>query len=108
MKDCPDLTKLTAQEKAEFWSTADPRELKMLGDRLLAESLPHVESSVPREEVSRLAVERRQRLGWSLEEISETLGVTTEILAAWEEDRVKPPECLPLVLSRLGETNSSS
>jgi len=108
LKDCPDLTNLTAQEKAEFWSDADPRELKMLGDRLLAESLPHVESSMPREEVSRLAAERRQQLGLSLEQLSEALGVTTEILAAWEEDRVKPPECLPLVLSRLGENSSSS
>ena len=104
MKDCPDLTKLSAQEKAEFWSNNDPRELKMLGDRLLAESLPHVESSTPREEVRQRAAESRQKLGWSLEKLSETLGVTTEVLAAWEEDRVKPPECLPLVLSRLGES----
>ncbi|MFA5507885.1 MAG: helix-turn-helix transcriptional regulator [Vulcanimicrobiota bacterium] len=102
MKDCPDLTQLSPQEKVEFWKTNDPRDLKMLGDRLLAESLPHVESSTPREEVSKRAAESRQQLGWSLDKISETLGVNSEILIAWEEDRVKPPESLPLVLSRLG------
>lgn len=101
MKDCPDLTKLSAEEKAEFWQNSDPRELKMVGDRLLAESLPHIESSKPREEVSRAAAESRQKLGWSLEQVSEVLGVTAQVLEAWEEDRVKPPECLPFVLDRL-------
>ena len=101
MKDCPDLTKLSPEEKAEFWQNTDPRELKRLGDRLLAESLPHVESSVPREQVSQRAAQSREKLGWSLEQLSETLGVTTQVLAAWEEDRVKPPECLPMVLDKL-------
>jgi ribosome-binding protein aMBF1 (putative translation factor) len=103
LKDCPDLTKLSPPEKAEFWQKTDPRDLRMVGDRLLAESLPHVESSVPREEVSRKAAQSREKLGWSLEQVSETLGITTQVLEAWEEDRVKPPECLPLVLDKLGE-----
>lgn len=105
MKDCPDLTKLSLQEKAEFWQNTDPREMKMLGDRLLAESLPHVESSVAREDVSRRAALGREKLGWSVEQMAETLGVTPQVLQAWEEDRVKPPESLPLVLDRLGEAS---
>jgi DNA-binding transcriptional regulator YiaG len=104
LKDCPDLTKLSPEEKAEFWQKTDPRKLKMVGDRLLAESLPHVESSTPREEVSQKVAQSRGNLGWSLEQVSETLGITTEVLAAWEEDRVKPPECLPMILDKLGES----
>lgn len=103
MKDCPDLTSLNRQEKVDFWKSNDPRELKMLGDRLLAESLPHVSSHVPREEVSENSASQREKLGWTLEKCAETLGVTTELLAAWEEDRVKPPECLPLVLEKLSQ-----
>lgn len=90
-------------DKIEFWKSADPRELKRLGDRLLAESLPHYEPSRPRELISREAAKAREDLGWSLEQLSEVLGVTPELLSAWEEDRVKSPECLPLVLKRLAK-----
>lgn len=105
MKDCPDLTKLSVDQKIEFWQSADPRELKRLGDRLLAESLPHYCSSRPRELISQDVAKARESLGWSLEQISEILGVTPDLLSAWEEDRVKPPECLPLILERLAKVS---
>lgn len=108
LKDCPDLTKFSAQEKREFWEKSDPRKLKRVGDRLLAESLPQVESSRPREDISQEAVDARSSLGWSLEQLSESLGVTVELLGAWEEDRVKPPECLPLVVTRLNSLEEAS
>lgn len=101
MKDCPDLTKLNSEQKLEFWQTADPRSLKRVGDRLLAESLPHNQAARPREAVSQDVAAARASLGWSFEQVSESLGVTTEMLQAWENDRVRPPECLPLVLNRL-------
>ncbi len=101
LKDCPDLTKFSSAEKREFWESSDPRELKRVGDRLLAESLPMVESSRSREEVSEEAFLAREELGWSLKQVSESLGVTEELLEAWEDDRVKAPECLPLVVRRL-------
>jgi hypothetical protein len=108
LKECPDLTKFSAQEKQEFWKSNDPRSLRSVGDRLLAESLPHVESSRPREEISLDVVRGVESLGWNLSELSESLGVTEEMLIAWGEDRVKPPECLPFVLSRLRELSLAS
>lgn len=103
MKDCPDLTVMSADEKLEFWQKTDPRTLKRLADRLLAESLPQVEAARPREELSQEVAEQRAELGWSVEELSECLGVTTELYLAWEDDRVKPPESLPLIIRRLRE-----
>jgi DNA-binding transcriptional regulator YiaG len=93
------------EEKREFWQANDPRELKSLGDRLLAESLPHVESNLPREQISLEVARQRQDLNLELDQLSELLGVTADLLEAWEEDRVKPPESLPFVLQRLGETS---
>ena len=101
LKDCPDLTKFSEAEKREFWESSDPRELKRVGDRLLAESLPIIESTRPREEISEEAFQAREELGWSLKQVSESLGITEELLEAWEDDRVKAPECLPLVVRRL-------
>jgi len=103
VKDCPDLTKLTPEEREDFWKTHDPRKLKNLGDRLLAESLPHVESTRPREEVCDDIVERINGLNSSLEQVAEWLGVTPDILEAWANDQVKPPDCLPRVLDRIKE-----
>lgn len=92
---------MSASEKVEFWKELDPRQLRSLGDRLLAESLPHVESSRAREDIADDSYDAREKLGWSHEQVAEALGVTAELVWAWEEDRVKAPECLPLVLSRL-------
>ena len=108
MKDCPDLSKFTLQQKQEFWSSHEPSKLKRIGDRLLAESLPHIEAQRPREDVSREIAEARAELGWSPEKLSETLGVTTELFIAWEEDRVKSPESLPYLLGKLNEIKASS
>lgn len=97
---------MTIQEKVEFWQSSDPRELKSLGDRLLAESLPHVSPSRSREEVAVEIHKVRQHLGWSPLQVSRTLGVTEELFVAWEEDRVRAPECLPHVLKRLAELSA--
>lgn len=101
MKECPDLTVLSRQEKLEYWQGIDPRKLKRLGDRLLAESLPHVEVTRSREEISQDVVVAAKQLGWSLEEVAETVGITPDLLEAFADDRVKAPECLPMVLERL-------
>lgn len=103
MKECPDLTVLSLEKKRELWQENDPRQMRSLGDRLLAESLPHVEPSLSREDVADQAYEARQRLGWSHEELCEAIGVTPELLLAWEEDRVRSPESLPYVVERLRE-----
>lgn len=73
----------------------------------MAESLPHVELSRSREELANDSYLARERLGWSRQQVSEVLGVTTEVLSAWEEDRVKAPECLPFVLERIRELQAA-
>lgn len=93
---------MSRDEKIDFWGTHDPRELRRLGDRLLEESLPHVSGTLLRQEVSRQVRHELVTLGWEPEKVCEALGVTIELLEAWEEDRVKAPESLPLVLQRLG------
>lgn len=107
MKECPDLTKLSIEEKEKFWNEHDPKSLKSLGDRLLAESLPHNPASRPREVTAQEAFEAFQGLGMEPEQLAETLGVTVELLGAWLEDRVKAPESLPFLLGRLTETNTA-
>lgn len=101
MKDCPDLTQMSTAEKAEFWETSDPRELRRLGDRLMAESLPLFQAPKPREEMGQEFADARHAGGWSEEEIAEILGVTAEMVAAWESDLVKTPESGALALRRL-------
>lgn len=101
MKDCPDLAALTADQRREFWSQADPRELRRLGDRLLAESLPHVEPTCPREVLSLSSLQSRESAGWSREQLADVLGVSAHVLEAWETDQVRPPASLPLIVERL-------
>lgn len=97
---------MTAREKQEFWKDLDPRQMRSIGDRLLAESLPHVELSRAREEIADDSYEAREKLGWTHQQVGEALGVTAELVWAWEEDRVKAPECLPLVLQRILQLQS--
>ena len=108
MKDCPDLTKMTAQAKADFWLDKDPRKIRRLGDRLLAESLPTYEASQSRDVTSQQIGTARKELGWDFEQVSKVIGTTAEVLASWEEDRVRPPESLPYILRRLAELESNS
>lgn len=69
----------------------------------MAESLPLYQGSRPREELGREFAEVRQASGWSPEEVANFLGVTENMVSAWEVDAVKTPECGPLVLQRLVE-----
>jgi DNA-binding transcriptional regulator YiaG len=103
LKDCPDLAAMTGAQKADFWTQNDPRELRRLGDRLLAESLPHEEGeeAAPRELLSQQAAEKRASGGWSRADVAKLLGVTESMLEAWETDRVKTPGSLPLLLERM-------
>lgn len=101
MKDCPDLAGMSCDQRTEFWSKNDPRELRRLGDRLLAESLPREATSRPREELSQACLRGREEAGWSRGAVAKLLGVTESVLEAWENDRVKAPDSLPLILERL-------
>lgn len=92
----------------EYWKSSDPNSLKRLGDRLMAESLPHNPGSQPREVTANQAFEAFKSLDVEPESLAETLGVTLELLGAWLDDRVRAPESLPLVLNRLAELTPTS
>ena len=108
MKECPDLCKFSTQEKIDFWNDHDPRSLKRLGDRLLAESLPHSPQNQAREEIGARSILAREDLNLSLAEVSKLVGVTPEVLDSWEQNRVKPPESLPLLLAKLNQLLSKT
>ena len=92
---------MTSAQRAEFWSQNDPRDLRRLGDRLLAECLPRGDEPNHREILSQQIKERRHSGGWSRPKLAELLGVTDAILDSWEYDQVRPPDSLPMILDRL-------
>lgn len=96
-KECPDLTALSDQEIQEFWSGNTPQNLKLVGDRLMAESLPERPLRESVQFSGQQLAELREQLSLSLEEVAETLGVTVEILKAWESESLRPPESLGLI-----------
>lgn len=101
MTDCPDLAGMTRQQRADFWSCHDPRDLRGLGDRLLAECLPRCDGPNHRKILSQHIRERRLVGEWSRARLAALLGVSDSMLQAWERDQVKPPDSLPLILDRL-------
>ena len=107
MKDCPDLAAMTAAQRTEFWSQNDPRELRRLGDRLLAESLPREQETCAREALSLAAAQRRESGGWSVATLARVLGVNESLVQAWETDKVKTPDSLPLILERIASLQVS-
>jgi DNA-binding transcriptional regulator YiaG len=95
-KMCPDLVGLDDKSLIAFWQEHRVAQLKRLGDRLLAESLPRYE---PRDSAfypNDLAA-RRQGLNLSLSEAAVKLGVNPVLLAAWESGEVRPPASLGLI-----------
>lgn len=102
MKECPDLASMTADQRADFWSNNDPRELRRLGDRLLAECLPREhKSGESREALSLAASQARTAAGWSRASVAKVLGVSEAIVESWETDQVQPPDSLLLILKRM-------
>jgi ribosome-binding protein aMBF1 (putative translation factor) len=102
LKDCPDLAAMTGAQRAEFWSHNDPRELRRLGDRLLAESLPRDDDEPNHRSIlSQQFRERQVTGGWSRARLADLLGVTDSMLEAWERDQIKTPDSLPLIMDRL-------
>lgn len=95
-KACPDLVGLDDESLRKFWKSHRPKDLKRLGDRLLAESLPRF---APRSEdfyPGDLA-QRRQALNLSLTDMAQQLNINPSILASWESGEVRPPASLPLI-----------
>lgn len=99
-KPCPDLTTYSDDSLREFWSSHQPDQLKRLGDRLLAESLPRV-AARSAEFYSANLESLRQQVNMSQAQMALRLGVTPAILAAWESGQVRPPASLPLIYERL-------
>lgn len=96
-KQCPDLTAFSDRELREFWEGNDPEELKLVGDRLMAESLPE---RTPRTDLQTSGIqllELRRNLGWKRGDAAQKLGVTEEMIKAWEREKMRPPESLMLI-----------
>ena len=98
-KTCPDLSGLSAEALREFWANHQPHQLKRLGDRLLAESLPKQEARSAEFYTNDLA-QRRQALNLTLHQAALLLGVSSTIVAAWESGEVRPPASLPLIYAQ--------
>lgn len=101
VKECPNLSAMNLTQKQEFWATSDPRFLRRLGDRLLAECLPVAPVNEPRSTLASRISLKRKELQWTSTGLAKVLGVSPSILEAWESDRVRPPDSLPFILERL-------
>ncbi len=98
-KICPDLVAMSDDELRDFWSRTRPEQLKRLGDRLLAESLPRVETRVCDFYVKDLAA-LRQSAGLTVAQAAEQLSVTPVIVMSWESGEVRPPASLSLIYAQ--------
>lgn len=98
-KICPDLVAMSDDELRDFWSKNRPEQLKRLGDRLLAESLPRVETRVCDFYVEDLAA-LRQSAGLTVSQAAEQLSVTPVIVMSWESREVRPPASLSLIYAQ--------
>ena len=98
-KLCPDLVALDDAALVAFWETHKVNQLKRLGDRLLAESLPRFEARDSKFYPTDLST-RRQGLNLSLSDTALRLGVNPVVLAAWESGEVRPPASLGLIYTQ--------
>lgn len=98
-KICPDLVAMTDNELREFWGKTRPEDLKRLGDRLLAESLPRTEWRVCDFYPDNLAG-LRQSAGLTVGQAAEKLSVTPVIVMSWESGEVRPPASLSLIYAQ--------
>lgn len=98
-KICPDLVAMSDDELRDFWSRTAPEQLKRLGDRLLAESLPRFESRGDDFYAEDLAA-LRQAAGWTVAQAAERLSVNPVIVMSWESGEVRPPASLSLIYAQ--------
>jgi hypothetical protein len=98
-KLCPDLVAMSDDELRDFWRHNNPGALKRLGDRLLAESLPRVETRVCDFYAKDLAA-LRQSAGFTVGQAAELLDVTPVIVMCWESGEVRPPASLSLIYAQ--------
>ena len=97
---CPDLVALSDDDLRAFWNQHKPEELKLLGDRLLAECLPRYPER-PGDFYSPDLAEVREALGLTLETVARRLGVSRTMLRSWEHGEIRPPASLKLLYAKL-------
>jgi len=100
-KPCPDLVHLDDEGLTDFWKRHRPDELRSLGDRLLAESLPRFPARNEAFYLENLAAEREKH-HFDLEKMAGLLDVNPTVLQAWESGEVRPPASLALIYKTLG------
>jgi len=98
-KPCPDLLAMNDDELRDFWGRHQPADLKALGDRLLAESLPRFAPRAEEFYPDNLA-ERRRALPISSSKMAELLGVNLNVLRSWEAKTLRPPASLSLIYAK--------
>ena len=99
-KQCPDLVNLNDEQLIEFWEAHRPEELRNLGDRLLAESLPLFSARPSSFYLSDLAA-RREAAGRTLEQMAQSLSINPSVLQAWETGEVRAPASLSRIYLKL-------
>lgn len=98
-KVCPDLSAMSDDELRNFWHHHRPEQLKRLGDRLLAESLPRMETRVCEFYVQDLAA-LRQSAGLTVTQAAQLLHISSVVILAWESGDVRPPASLSLIYTK--------
>jgi DNA-binding transcriptional regulator YiaG len=105
--EAPNLMQMSNSELEAFWLTHQPTEVRNLGDRLLAESLPRFP---PREErfYPDDLTEVRQAIPLTIAQMAQALGVTESTVMAWESFMVRPPASLGLIYRAFQPTMANS
>ena len=100
-KPCPDLVHLDDAALTALWKSHCPNDLKNLGDRLLAESLPRFAPRGPEFYLDDPA-QVREKANKTLEQVAKDLDINPFVLEAWESGEVRPPASLALIYANLG------
>ena len=101
-KPCPDLVQLDDQQLVDFWKSHHPGDVKNLGDRLLAESLPRFAPRPAQFYCADLAGQR-DKTQLSRDQMAELLNINASVIEAWETGEVRAPASLTLIYSSLAK-----
>jgi DNA-binding transcriptional regulator YiaG len=91
---------LSDEDLRSFWAQHKPEDLKLLGDRLLAECLPRYPER-PGDFYAADLDQVREGLGLTVETVARRLGVSRTMLRCWEQGDIRPPASLKLLYTKL-------
>jgi DNA-binding transcriptional regulator YiaG len=100
--EAPNFVALSDSELETFWRSHQVSDVRNLGDRLLAESLPRFaprDSHYYPEDLS----QRRQAIPMTVIQVAQQLGVTEALVMGWESGMMRPPASLAIIYEILKE-----